>query len=71
MAMLKAMLKYSFYDMKGTVNTKNSVYDMALVQRIPPAKNEILIKGSRLPREHVLGDALKEKQNGARKWFFT
>ena len=22
MAMLKAMLKYSFYDMKGTVNTK-------------------------------------------------
>ena len=32
---------------------------------------EIVIKGSRLPREHVLGDALKEKQNGARKWFLT
>ena len=39
MAMLKAMLKYSFYDMKGTVNTKNSFYDMALVQRMPQPKN--------------------------------
>ena len=44
---------------------------MALVQRIPPAKNEIVIKGSRLPREHVLGDALNEKQNGARKCFLS